>query len=638
VLIQSELEIIDDLTEISFRGIGNEDVNGNKVGLWKFEEISDGPNKMVGVFIDNKKSGEWKYLNDEINQPWLIVNYNEGVLEGNYRYYNSDGELIEEKNYKKGVLNGEYTLYENSKVKEFENGNIIVKILRKSLYDNGNLTGDIVYFLDKKNHPSIEIKLENTIDNYNRKHQYIRNLKVYYRNTQLLTQGNLVGEDEMDGEWTVYYPSGNVYLKGNMKTTRTYGSFVNSIESFLENLKFYNCDEVLYFEDVNDGEKYGKLYDLQDFLFTGENHENRRSDKEGTWVYYYDNGKIKDSLNFSRGVFSGIQKSFYENGVLKSSGKYKQYFDGVYPRSSKIGEWKSYNNSGELTQFSIYKEISNGMYSSGTHFELVYEERYTKNILRYVKESKNYNGKNLKKEFNELGLINRSYFYEEGSEGVEIEEKFTYGLNDEIKIKETKLTTRPPRYKRPGGYENYKETIKTEYFDEIGNLIKINRNGDWNGIEESDFQEYLKKMSFDKLNSSELLEIPKENKDLKTDSNELNIIEKDQSTFNTSSNNNSNKIFHELKDIRPKLRTSKKERYLKRGLNKIVKKHNLTLLEIQRGIKQLSDGRYYIDVYTFENKIDIEKFYELKKGLNSIGRQFIKDESELRLYIFKKYN
>lgn len=125
-------------------------------------------------------------------------------------------------------------------------------------------------------------------------------------------------------------------------------------------------------------------------------------------------------------------------------------------------------------------------------------------------------------------------------------------------------------------------------------------------------------------------------KDSKTDSNELNIIEKDQSTFNTSINNNSNKIFHELKDIRPKLRTSKKERYLKRNLNKIVKKHNLKLLEIQRGIKQLSDGRYYISVYTFENKIDIEKFYELEKGLNVMGYQFIKDESELRLYMFRK--
>ena len=57
----------------------------------------------------------------------------------------------------------------------------------------------------------------------------------------------------------------------------------------------------------------------------------------------YPNGQLKGKLNYSvPGVFDGEAKYYYEDGRVRSIGKWKGY--------DQIGTWKDYNEHGELVR------------------------------------------------------------------------------------------------------------------------------------------------------------------------------------------------------------------------------------------------------------------------------------------------
>ncbi len=63
---------------------------------------------------------------------------------------------------------------------------------------------------------------------------------------------------------------------------------------------------------------------------------------EGKWINYWPNGNLKEVGTYQQNIVEGPIKKYYESGKLKASGNYKDW-------RIRIGEWKYYKESGELT-------------------------------------------------------------------------------------------------------------------------------------------------------------------------------------------------------------------------------------------------------------------------------------------------
>lgn len=68
----------------------------------------------------------------------------------------------------------------------------------------------------------------------------------------------------------------------------------------------------------------------------------------GEWKYYYQNGKVREIVNFKNNVEDGVFKEFYDNGNIKAEGTYIPVSFGEDMEGVEQGELKEYNKEGEL--------------------------------------------------------------------------------------------------------------------------------------------------------------------------------------------------------------------------------------------------------------------------------------------------
>ena len=79
---------------------------------------------------------------------------------------------------------------------------------------------------------------------------------------------------------------------------------------------------------------------------------NKSGKRQGKYTSYFQNGTIKETCRFKRGVKHGRERIYYENGNLKASGK---YINGL-----RDGKWTTYTENGEIDRicyFEMGKEI-----------------------------------------------------------------------------------------------------------------------------------------------------------------------------------------------------------------------------------------------------------------------------------------
>ena len=74
----------------------------------------------------------------------------------------------------------------------------------------------------------------------------------------------------------------------------------------------------------------------------------------GEQIFYYENGQVRERRNFDEnGSFTGVFKSFHENGHLKSEGQYEN--------GAMDGKWKFFFKSGNIKEIIFYKNnVENG--------------------------------------------------------------------------------------------------------------------------------------------------------------------------------------------------------------------------------------------------------------------------------------
>ena len=130
-----------------------------------------------------------------------------------------------------------------------------------------------------------------------------------------------------------------------------------------------SCSHLEVVENKNEANQLVERYSIdpktrlknglhETFFANGGGKSEESSYKEGVLhgeqIFYYENGQVMERRNFDEsGSFSGVYKSFYDNGHLKSEGQYENGAMG--------GKWKFFYKTGNIKEIVFYKyNVENG--------------------------------------------------------------------------------------------------------------------------------------------------------------------------------------------------------------------------------------------------------------------------------------
>ncbi len=208
---------------------------------------------------------------------------------GYNRFNYPNGDIMSEGSMKEGVPEGLWkNYYPNGKFKSigFRKNNLL-----DSLWIFFNEKGDtlkkINYLYDKKN--GFYLVFQESNDSL--KNQMIS--KELYVN------------DKREGIAYYYYPSGKLH----------------KIINYKENMRHGEAREF-----KPDGITLKAIYKYRyDFLATSDlvNQYNSKGEKQGTWIEFHENGKVKKQANYNSGKITGLLKEYNEQGKQLVAEKYQ---------------------------------------------------------------------------------------------------------------------------------------------------------------------------------------------------------------------------------------------------------------------------------------------------------------------------
>ncbi|WP_418637509.1 TIGR02281 family clan AA aspartic protease [Winogradskyella sp.] len=242
------------------------------------------------------------------------------LLNGNYRFYDTDGNLISIKEYSMGLLHGESKLWNDNgeliEIENYKNGDRIYwKYLKKDnfewiehkgkLFTNGYIRNEI----DGKGHfikrETIYIDQKDIIKEKKiKKELYYKDSDILKRSYTISVLNDIQNENILIGKYQSFYRSGKIKVLGN------------------------------YFDNYTEGLDY-----LPSDL------------KEGKWIWFLENGEVDSEENYK------VEKEYWKNGSIKNV--YRIYLHG--DTWVKDGHYFSYNENGELREnkkYSLGKLIS----------------------------------------------------------------------------------------------------------------------------------------------------------------------------------------------------------------------------------------------------------------------------------------
>jgi antitoxin component YwqK of YwqJK toxin-antitoxin module len=240
--------------------------------------------------------------------------------------------------------------------------------------------------------------------------------KFYYPNGQISSEGNM-RNGQPDGYWKTYYVTGVLKSEGLRRNFELDSTWL-----------FYNQSGELI-QKIN--YKYGKKNGYSTTYNYNTNTEGTigskelyvNDKKEGTAFYYYDNGRLKETVNYKNGKKEGESKEYDQNGVLITLMQYHNNFvinremiNRYNSNNEKIGKWIEFYPDGRIQKEMNYeKGLLNGLlkeYDKNGNLALVLKYENGK-ILEKSVDSQEQDLLNVKREFNENGNLIFSGSYKE---------------------------------------------------------------------------------------------------------------------------------------------------------------------------------------------------------------------------------
>jgi len=351
------------------------DKNGKLSSKVKFND--EGEKDGLWIYYDNKGNvtSEENYKNGKLdgvftsyhenNKKQLIANYLEGKVTGTYKKFNKPGALIEQGTLNDGKLDGDYlTFYrlgENfpdyNKV-PYKMG--VVEGLLSEFWENGQLYTSIMFKDDKRQGEQIKYYDDGKIMS---KTNYVNNLETgafvsYHRNGTIKEEGKI--ENGLnEGEWKTYYDNGKMetvfnYIKG--KFDGAYKKFDREDKLISEFIykkgdiiayKYYNQDgSVLKEAKKQKGEFYYEGYNRLGYKIA-EGLYDVNGGKKGEWKFYNENGNLSSKSTYEDGKVIGEAVDYFGNGNLKKK--------SFYENDTIKGYYVSYYVTGNIYQQGTYK-------------------------------------------------------------------------------------------------------------------------------------------------------------------------------------------------------------------------------------------------------------------------------------------
>lgn len=304
-----------------------------KTGRWNYYYNNGNP--LESTYFKEKDTTEYilNYFNEN-NVP--IIKDGEGLFETFY----SSGKPKKKTTYKNGVPNGEY-LYWNP------NGNIRIK----GAYNNGKkdglwteffITGQQIYQTTNfsnglKNGEFKEYLLNGNLTIFGNYKNHLKDGKweYYFENEQLDMSGPFQ-DDLQHGDWKFYYPNGQLYYEGNFIKGQKNGEWRFN----------YNNGETWrighYLNDLKSG-YWVTYYENKQKAIEGNYKKNKEN---GEWESWYENGQLKDKGSYSNALMDKNWEGYYKTGQLKYKGNYELDY--------KIDNWTYWAPNGKLIEKGEY--------------------------------------------------------------------------------------------------------------------------------------------------------------------------------------------------------------------------------------------------------------------------------------------
>jgi antitoxin component YwqK of YwqJK toxin-antitoxin module len=311
------------------------DAYGRKVGFWQ-DLYSFGEIKEEGNYVNGLKQGLFKYYNKQ------------GVFE-KYLYYEM-GQLVQNEEQTKFIeVKKEYD--EKGRIKQIGSFRGAVKHGHfQSLDSTGNIILTRIFLNDQ---PIAEGKF----DSLGRE---VGEWKYFYQNGLVRSIGNFkqgkkqglwtflseTGKTEQQGKydngllsgtWKWYYASGNLLREENYRKGKLSGSYMEWADD--------SIGTILMQGEYLEGLRQGAWKLFVNGLMQEGNYVD--GERDGTWVYKKGNILLFTG-DFQMGVAVGKHEYFHENGKLESKGE----FEG----GEKSGDWKHYDEFGNIIQVLTYKQ------------------------------------------------------------------------------------------------------------------------------------------------------------------------------------------------------------------------------------------------------------------------------------------
>jgi len=317
----------------------------------------------------NRMQGLWKFFHDNGNVK-LEGRYSNNLKDGYFKEYDVNGRLTATTKWAAGEeleipvelarLEVARDYYPNGKIKAmqtFRNG--LAEGVRRDFDEEGNIVAGAVYKDGKKVaegitksdgvrdgdwkefHADGTLKVVGKYDNGVKVGEW----KYFHPNGNPEQTGRYNSKGQLTGDWFWYYPSGNIRREETFVNGRadglmteydddgniiTQGEFIEGMEEGEWFLQYGDHREVGSFSfGLKSG--YWKHYDDEDnLIFEGEFIDNNPN---GRHIFYWNNGQIKDEINYLMGMKRGDWKQYnydgtmllvitYENGIEKK-------YDGI---------------------------------------------------------------------------------------------------------------------------------------------------------------------------------------------------------------------------------------------------------------------------------------------------------------------
>jgi len=325
-------------------------IDSNVVKIVDFRNGYKVSERKINQFAFNRKQGPW--INFHPNRKiFEEKNFYLDTLDGFYRMYDINGNLLKNLFYNKGILdtNSKHDIssvlnqsfYEDGKIKTegyFENGKPIG--MHKSFAHDDDLITGTLYDAESN---ILGIGL---LDIKGRR----QGKWTFYNPESVIISIGYFKEDIRTKEWVFYFDNGNIEQQGHYKQGKPNGEW----KTYYENAKLFKVEN--YEKGILSG-KFFQYSDKEEIFCEGYYSENeldkewiwhftnitinqfyQSGQKDGKWFSTYTNGKVAFKGSYISNEANGVHYYYYENGMLKQQ---EQFESGV-----KVKYWISYDNEG----------------------------------------------------------------------------------------------------------------------------------------------------------------------------------------------------------------------------------------------------------------------------------------------------